>query len=179
MLHVWYRTTGSLEITLLPGNEFMSRMILFGWNYYIGVIIIAVIMAARLTTRFLRIPKQITQILAMLVTVWLFAEIAVEWRASVANWFVISRIVDNVPRWKNDLVGGEFAVGYVVEAFTFFFVFILSAAEIFEIPACQRVVIEAKRKGDVFASGTWALSLCNCFKWISGQTQGLVWKKVR
>ena len=64
----------------------------------------------------------------------------------MAYWFVGIQIEDYNPRWLNLTAGVIYLIGYLVEAVSFFFVFALATAEIFEIPACHRAVIEAKRK---------------------------------
>ena len=179
MLHLSMKTTGTLGITVLASGDLVWRIALFGWDFYVGVIVIAVIFASRWSVRYLRVPKAVAEITALILAFLLFGELVQEWFAAVANWFVISRIVDDVPRWKNMLAGSVYMVGYVIEAFTFLAVVTLSAAEILDIPACHRRVIEAKREGNLSKSGIWALSLTNCFKVLTGQWRGLVWKKVR
>ena len=178
--HFFFNTTGGMGITFIGVDRLRLHIPIFGWDYYIGVIIITLTLLPRLVPKNIPLFRRVAEAIALSVAVWFFfGKLATEWGGSMVDWRRTWDIYDDVPRWKNVMVGMFELSGFTMEAVAFFFVLAMSAAEILEIPACHQAVIEAKRKGNLANAGEWALWLDNSFKFLTGQKRGLVWKIVR
>lgn len=178
--HFFFKTAGGMSIIIVGSDRIRLHIPIFGWDYYIGVIIITLTLLPRLVPKKVRHLRQIIEAVALIVAVWFFfGKLASEWMESMLNWRHTWDSYADPAGWNNDL--GELIdlCGYLLEAVSFFFVLAMSAAEILEIPACHQAVIKAKRKRNLTNAGEWALWLDNGFKFLTGQKRGLIWKIVR
>ena len=137
MLHAWYRTSGSLEISIIRGSKGPS-MVLFGWNYYVGIFTVAIIAIERLVIRYLRAPRSMVEGVALGATLLLFLAIAFEWVGSVLLWIESLGSRSAWAGWLDVVAGTDYLIGYIVEALLFFVVLRLMFVEIFNWPEQRR-----------------------------------------
>ena len=147
-LHHELRSSGSLNITIFSAHDYSWRFVMFGWDYYIGVITLASIVTTRFLCRKFAIPKLLGQIVALAIATALFLQIGHEWGQSVMNHFTTwarePQLEPGIPSWKVSTFATFLLVCYLVEAISFIFVATLVAAEIFDLPGLRRTKREAR-----------------------------------
>ena len=146
LFHNWLRSSGSLEIHVWSSKDLEWRFVLYGWDYYIGVIVLVTIVTTRWLTKAVGLPKFIGECMAVVIALALFSDIAFEWVRSVANllnsdWRRMAGL-DNVPYWEELLAIIAEMGFFLFEAFLFFPMLGLVVAEIFDLGARRK----ARRK---------------------------------
>ena len=88
MMHCYFRTAGSVNITILASGDLDYTVALFGWPFYIGVFVIGLIGIARLAAHILPMCKSLVEIIMLIVAIYLFQELVAEWVESIQHFFV-------------------------------------------------------------------------------------------
>jgi hypothetical protein len=147
LFHNWLRTSGSLQVHVLSSKDLEWRFVLYGWDYYIGVISLVTIIVVRMIADKVSKPdpseeKAIElhtcfQIAGFAVVLFLFADIATEWIHSVSSlldsdWRHMAGL-DNVARWEELMAIIVYIGAFLFEAFFFFPMLGLVGAEIFDM----------------------------------------------
>ena len=120
-------------------------MVLFGWNYYVGIFTGAIIAIERLLIRYVRVPRIIAEGLAGGATLLLFLAIAYEWVGSVSIWIGTLGDKSAWSRWLDWVAGTDYLCGYIVEALPFLVIFRLMWVEIFNLAGRRREEIALRR----------------------------------
>jgi hypothetical protein len=144
MLHAWYRTSGSLQISVLGDGKGPS-MVLFGWNYYVGIFTVAIIVLERFLIRFVRVPRMIAEGLAGGATLLIFLAIAYEWVGSASIWVESLKDRSAWAGWLDFVAGTDYLFGYLIEALLFLIIFRLVFVEIFDLPERRREQMALRR----------------------------------
>lgn len=148
MMHCWLRTSGSAQISIITTPDRSFNFVFFGWNFFIGIIMIMVLTMTRWVTRTLQLKPDYGQCLAAGIGAILFFVIAQEWLASVSelcHYWNFNPSRDHVAPWKNTLAESIYLGWYSIEAVAFAGVVILILDEIFEFPSKRRARINLQR----------------------------------
>ncbi len=148
--YCYVRTISSLEVIVDAGGAIQNKVVLFGSTYFIGFRVLVTIVACHWLGRKVRIPKQIFQTLALVVTLWLFTDMGTMWIESVGNFWgrwVASSKFDSLVSIQNSLLVICVLVALAIEAPCLFFITALLTAEIFDWPGRRQARIKAKKDG--------------------------------
>ena len=148
MFHCALRTSGSAQISVISTPDHALNFVLFGWGFYIGIIMILVIVLTRWINRKLNIRSDYGQGFAGGIGVILYFTIVQEWLSSVSvlyHYWNFNPSWNHVAPWKNTLAESIYLGWYAIEAIAFVGVIILLLDEIFEFPSRRRLELALKR----------------------------------